>query len=87
MQAWSSQGVAITRTSRSQYQHVKKVAYSQMRPGDLVFYAKDTSDPSTIYHVAMYAGDGQMVEARNYATPLSMSPVRYAQSMPFIGRP
>jgi cell wall-associated NlpC family hydrolase len=32
-------------------------------PGDLLFYANDTSDPSTIHHVAMYAGNGMMVEA------------------------
>ena len=32
-------------------------------PGDLLFYANDTSDPSTIHHVTMYAGNGMMVEA------------------------
>ena len=29
-----------------------------LQPGDLVFGAKNLSDPSTIYHVGMYIGAG-----------------------------
>lgn len=87
MMAWSSQGVNITRTSRSQYQQVKKIQYSEMRPGDLVFYADNTSDPSTIRHVAMYIGGGQIIEARRPGVPLSISAMRYTDSMPYAGRP
>jgi cell wall-associated NlpC family hydrolase len=31
--------------------------------GDLLFYATNTSDPSTIHHVAIYIGNGMMVNA------------------------
>ena len=87
MTAWASQGVGITRTSRSQYQYVKKITYAQMRPGDLIFWATDTSNPATIHHVAMYAGGGMMVEAARPGVPLRVTPVRYAGTMAYAGRP
>ena len=39
------------------------IPLSALRPGDLLFFATDTSDPNTIHHVGMYVGNGQMVEA------------------------
>lgn len=85
--AWASQGVGITRTSRSQYTHVKKISYSSLRPGDLLFYASNTENPSTIYHVAIYAGNGQMIEAPVPGKQVNIVPMRYRQSMPYAGRP
>ncbi|WP_156158979.1 C40 family peptidase [Demequina gelatinilytica] len=88
--AWSSAGHWITRSSRSQYSYTTHLSYSQIRPGDLVFYATNTSDPSTIYHVAMYVGNGMVMEAVN---PSKVSGTRglYAwmasNMMPYIGRP
>ena len=35
----------------------------QAQPGDLLFYATNRNDPSTIHHVMLYMGEGQMVEA------------------------
>lgn len=85
--AWASAGVSITRTSRSQYLAVGKVAYSALRPGDLIFYATDTSNPSTIYHVAIYAGAGRMIEAVYPGTPVRETALRMSSAMPFAGRP
>lgn len=87
MRAWEAAGVGITRTSRSQYVRVKKITYSQMRPGDLIFWANDTSDPNTIRHVAMYTGGGMMVEAARPGVPVREVPVRYAETMAYAGRP
>jgi cell wall-associated NlpC family hydrolase len=39
------------------------VPLRQLRRGDLLFYATNTSDPSTIYHVAIYIGHAMMVNA------------------------
>ncbi|MCA5894424.1 C40 family peptidase [Isoptericola sp. NEAU-Y5] len=86
-QAWNAAGVWITRTSRSQYLTVGKVPYDRMRPGDLIFYANDTSDPATIRHVAIYAGDGMMVEAPRPGIDVRETPVRWAETMPHAGRP
>lgn len=87
-QAWKNGGGQwITRTSRSQWAAVSKVPYSQLRPGDLIFYATDTSDPSTIWHVAIYAGDGMMIEAPRAGVPVHKAPVRWSNAMPSAGRP
>lgn len=87
-QAWQKGGGKwITRTSRSQWSAVAKVPYSQMRPGDLIFYGTNPDDPSTIWHVAIYAGGGMMVEAPRTGLQVRKVPVRYVNSMPSAGRP
>lgn len=87
-QAWQNGGGKwITRTSRTQWSALAKVPYSQMRPGDLIFYGTNPGDPSTIWHVAMYAGGGMMVEAPRTGLQVRKVPVRYTNSMPAAGRP
>src|SRR5690606_24376127 len=89
-QAWIAQGVNPTRTSRSQYVHVLKIPYADMRPGDLVFWGRDKSDPQSIYHVAMYIGGGQIVEALNPSTGVvvrNLASRAPGAQMPFAGRP
>ena len=46
-----------------------------LRPGDLMFYA--TGGTGSIYHVAMYAGHGRMVEAYAAGIPVRLTPVRF----------
>ncbi|MET3804633.1 cell wall-associated NlpC family hydrolase [Nakamurella sp. UYEF19] len=60
---WAQVGVDIPSYSVYQYTLGQHVSQSDLMPGDLLFYANDTSDPSTIHHVTMYMGNGQMVEA------------------------
>ena len=88
--AWSAAGLWITRSSRSQYLATTHLPYSQIRPGDLVFYATDTSDPSTIFHVAIYVGNGMVMEAVNTSKPAGTRGLYAWMSgsmMPYIGRP
>lgn len=88
--AWSAAGVSITRTSRSQYKRVLKISLSNIRPGDLLFWGTSASNNNadSIYHVAMYIGNGQMIEAVSPGKPLAISNVRYNSGlMPFAGRP
>jgi cell wall-associated NlpC family hydrolase len=48
----------LPRTSAEQFRHApKKIKYSQLRPGDLVFFG------SPIHHVGMYIGFNRMIEA------------------------
>ena len=57
--AWAAAGVSLPRTSSAQYSATTRISRSDLRPGDLVFYH------SPISHVAMYIGDGKVVEAPN----------------------
>ncbi len=84
--AWRSAGVNLNRTSRDQYTQVQKISYDEMRPGDLIFYGTSTQT-SSIYHVAMYLGNGQMIEAPKPGDVVKISSVRWTNSMPYAGRP
>jgi cell wall-associated NlpC family hydrolase len=59
------------------HQHGQDVSAKQLRPGDLLFYANDPSDPASIHHVAMAIGDGRMVEAPEPGVPVHVVPVRW----------
>ncbi len=48
---------------------------SALQPGDLLFYSH-SKDPDAIYHVAMYSGDGNMIEAFETGTPVRITPAR-----------
>jgi len=64
--AYAAAGVTIPRVSRAQfaaYAASRPVAPTNLRPGDLVFFADNPRAPSTIHHVGMYIGKGLMVEA------------------------
>ena len=86
--AWASQGIDITRTSRSQWNAVAKIPFESLRPGDLLFWANDISDPNTIRHVAIFSGGGNMIEARIPGTLVHETPIRWIGGiMPWAGRP
>ena len=57
--AWAAADVNLPRSSRMQYNATTRISRSQLQPGDLVFYH------SPVSHVAMYIGDGRVVEAPN----------------------
>jgi cell wall-associated NlpC family hydrolase len=64
MKAYDSAGISLPRTSAQQWtvgRHIQNMI--DLQPGDLVFYAYDLNDASTIHHVALYVGDGMMIEA------------------------
>jgi cell wall-associated NlpC family hydrolase len=63
MWAYGNVGVHLDHWTGFQWNEGAHVSTSQLQPGDLLFFAYNTSDPSTIHHVGMYIGNGQMVEA------------------------
>ena len=52
-------GVSVSRSSRGQYSNGTAVSKSDLQPGDLVFFSRGGS----ISHVAIYAGNGQVIHA------------------------
>ncbi|RBY92128.1 NlpC/P60 family protein [Blastococcus sp. TBT05-19] len=67
--AYAAAGVTLPRSSRAQSQIGRQVGRGELQPGDLVFYY------TPISHVALYIGNGQIVHARTYGTPLSVTTV------------
>lgn len=63
MWAYDQVGVSLDHWTGDQWNEGAHVSRSELRPGDLVFFALNTSDPSTIHHVGMYVGNGEMVDA------------------------
>ena len=63
MMSWNAAGISIDHYSVAQYGEGTHVSRLDLRPGDLVFFATDTSDASTIHHVGIYAGNGMMIDA------------------------
>jgi cell wall-associated NlpC family hydrolase len=53
-------GKTLPRTSRQQYSHVRKIAKSQRKPGDLIFFK---SSSGRVFHVGIYAGKGKMYDS------------------------
>jgi len=63
--AWAQAGITLPRTSRDQWNApgVRVATMAQLQPGDLVFFASDRGDPSTVFHVALSLGGDAMIEA------------------------
>lgn len=57
MRAFQQAGVSLPHSSAAQSNYGKRVPFSSVQPGDLVFYG------SPISHVAIYLGGGRMVNA------------------------
>jgi peptidoglycan DL-endopeptidase CwlO len=68
-------GIAIPRVSRDQYQVGMPVDRNWLLPGDLVFFSYDGT-PSGVHHVAMYIGDGKMIEAPFTGSVVRIVPLR-----------
>lgn len=75
MMAYRSAGVRIPRVSRWQYDVGQRIPVRQLVAGDLVFYARNPANPSTIDHVGMYLGGGRMVEAANRSVPIRIASI------------
>jgi cell wall-associated NlpC family hydrolase len=71
--AWAQVGEYLPHYSGYQYSGQPKVARSDLQPGDLVFFAYDTSDPGTIHHVAIWMGNNQIIEAPNSGSYVKIS--------------
>jgi cell wall-associated NlpC family hydrolase len=63
MYAWGQAGVKLDHWTGTQWTSGPHIPISELRPGDLVFFATSRSDPASIHHVGLYLSGGRMVEA------------------------
>jgi cell wall-associated NlpC family hydrolase len=71
MWAWSHAGVSLPHSAAGQYGSIEHVSASQLQPGDLIFYASG----GYIYHVVMYIGGGQIIQAEHSGTLVHSGPI------------
>lgn len=72
MSVYANYGVSLPHSSRAQANCGTKISLSELQPGDLVFYGG-----SSIHHVAMYIGNGQIVHAQSSDTGIVVSSMYY----------
>jgi hypothetical protein len=73
--AFNAAGISLPRTAAQQALAGPQIPLNQVRPGDLLFWAYDSNDPTFIDHVAMYLGDGKMVVAPQTGELVQVAPV------------
>lgn len=67
-------GISLSHSSRAQANEGTKIALSELKPGDLVFYGNSSG---TINHVAIYIGGGQVIHASSPKTGIKISKYNY----------
>ncbi|SEP52532.1 C40 family peptidase [Amycolatopsis saalfeldensis] len=89
LRAYQSAGVILPRVSQDQYKAGAMLPVRDAQPGDLIFLATDPANPATIHHVAMYLGEGKIVEAQQTGVPVHIRPFSFdeAEVVPQAVRP
>ncbi|MFF7871758.1 NlpC/P60 family protein [Streptomyces qaidamensis] len=67
--AWAEAGMPIPRTSQEQWKQLERIPLDELRPGDLVVYFEKAT------HVALYLGDGMVVQAPRPGAKVKVSPI------------
>ncbi len=73
MSVFKNYGISLPHSSRAQAGCGTGISLSEAKPGDLVFYGNG----STINHVAIYIGGGQVVHASSARTGIKISNATY----------
>lgn len=85
MRAWQQGGKLLPHWSVAQARVTTRVAYSNLRPGDLIFWSENGQVSGT-YHVALYIGSGQMIHAPRPGKNVEVQSVFYWRTPSFYGR-
>ncbi len=80
--AYAQAGIRIGGTSRDQWwnNRGKQVSIGSLQAGDLVFWGGDPDDYLSIFHVALYIGGNQMIEAPTSGQRVQVSSMRFGQT-------
>ena len=80
MRIYQHFGIYLSHYSGSQAYEGKKISRSELRKGDLIFYAKN----GTINHVAMYIGDGMVIHARSTRRGICITDMYYRTPVRYV---
>jgi peptidoglycan DL-endopeptidase CwlO len=87
MRAYESAGIDLPHFAAFQYQASRPLGHSQLRPGDLLFWATDPSDSDTICHEAIYLGGRRMIQAPKTGWNVLVSDMWMWGPIQFYARP
>ncbi len=73
--AYAYAGITIARTTYGWRQDGPAVPFSQLEPGDLIFYPGSDGSVQNPGHVVMFLGGGQIIQALEQGTPVQIGPV------------
>lgn len=79
MRAYQAAGVSLPHSSAAQSRLGKKVSFSSLKPGDLLFYGRPVS------HVGIYLGGGKMVHAPRTGSRVKVAPSGSLGSKRLVG--
>ncbi len=65
----------------------KLVPFQDAKRGDLIWWTRSSNFSGDKYHVAIYLGNGMMLEAPNPARTVRIVPVRFGELFPYAARP
>jgi cell wall-associated NlpC family hydrolase len=81
MMAWRAAGVYLPHLAQAQYELTMRIPLADALPGDLIFFGT----PSDVYHVGIYIGGGEMIDAPETGEFVSISSI-YWSSLLGAGR-
>jgi cell wall-associated NlpC family hydrolase len=71
MEAWNAAGVSLPHNAAMQQSDIPSVSLSALQPGDLIFFG------SPAFHVGIYVGGGNMIQAPHTGADVEVTPVSY----------
>ncbi len=75
--SYAEAGVAMPRVAADQARAGVAVPVTQLQPGDLLFYHTDPTAPGYISHVAIYLGNGWMIQAPQPGMDVEVVPASF----------
>jgi cell wall-associated NlpC family hydrolase len=90
--SYAAAGVYIgTHSATDQYNTLKAegrlVPISQRQPGDILWYSDGGSTSAIKYHVTLYIGNNEMIEAPYPGVDVRIAAIRYGDLVGYAGRP
>jgi cell wall-associated NlpC family hydrolase len=74
MMAWAQAGVYFPHLAQDQYNMTRRIPLADLLPGDLVFFGT----PDNVYHVGIYIGNGQMIDAPETGQDVSIQSIYWS---------
>lgn len=84
-EAWRHAGASIPRTTFRQWPALRHISRSDLRPGDLIFYAGSDGTQDNPGHVVMYVGSGWVIQAFETGTNVMLTRLADVNAGPLTG--